>query len=385
MYSQGAALGRVDAWSSPTAIWADRGQLAHWCAQAPPGAMVITDAQVTGGNTYVQAALAKLAAPETVLVTSAPAREQLPGLIAKLTQSTAAVVALGGGRVLDLARLAAHCAKSPQSYQAIVAQTGGGALFLPSDPSVASRVVCVPSTIGTAAEVSPIAVVADQEGTLMVASPALRPHLAILDPGVTASLSRSQLAQGLIEPFSRLLIPVAQGSSIDYANLAGASLLDIGRRIFATIVKSAALSDQQRLSLALWSSNTHISFTALGHRPMTQLLWPLATELAGSLQLPKTSTMAWLMQRWLAGLASDQLPSPFGSAGQLSTSTGVDVSQWQQLWQQLMALSNLAEVNPDVVTTQAEAIVATTITRWGSPHLFNLDTLSHSLQGLLTG
>lgn len=100
-----------------------------------------------------------------------------------------AVVGIGGGSVLDTAKLLAAMSYSGQKVQDVfgIGNVTGRKLFL----------ACIPTTAGTGSEVSPNAVLLDQEDNLKkgVVSPYLVPDMAYIDPvltytvppGVTAS------------------------------------------------------------------------------------------------------------------------------------------------------------------------------------------------------
>ena len=93
-----------------------------------------------------------------------------------------AVLGIGGGSALDVAKLLAVLARGPQSLADILGinRAAGRGLFL----------VCLPTTAGTGSEVSPNAVVLDDHEHLKKAaiSPHLVPDAAIVDPLLTLSV-----------------------------------------------------------------------------------------------------------------------------------------------------------------------------------------------------
>jgi len=92
------------------------------------------------------------------------------------------VVGLGGGSVLDVAKLVAAFREGGQT----VAETFGIGLL----KGRAASLICIPTTSGTGSEVSPNAILLDEGDQLKkgVVSPFLVPDAAIIDPLLTVSL-----------------------------------------------------------------------------------------------------------------------------------------------------------------------------------------------------
>lgn len=101
------------------------------------------------------------------------------------TADIAEVVAIGGGSVIDTAKI-------------LVAGLGGAFRTLrghllegePLGPRKGLRLICIPTTAGTGSEVTPFATVWDQAGKrkLSVAGEAMFPEIALLDPELTLTL-----------------------------------------------------------------------------------------------------------------------------------------------------------------------------------------------------
>jgi alcohol dehydrogenase class IV len=77
------------------------------------------------------------------------------------------LVAAGGGRVMDVARLAGLLSADPQAASLLRPRLGTtqGLMMWPAARDAACPVLCVPTTIGTAAEVSPVAMVRTASST----------------------------------------------------------------------------------------------------------------------------------------------------------------------------------------------------------------------------
>lgn len=92
-----------------------------------------------------------------------------------------AVLGIGGGSVLDIAKLIAAQLDNNQSLEEIV---GNGLL-----KSRNKKLICVPATSGTGSEVSPNAILVDHEGQKKgIISPFLVPDVVYVDPLLTKSV-----------------------------------------------------------------------------------------------------------------------------------------------------------------------------------------------------
>lgn len=102
--------------------------------------------------------------------------------MAKAAQDCGAVVALGGGSVLDSAKMVAFCAASGTDPMAHAL----GAQALPTD---GVPLIAIPTTAGTGSEANATAVFSGPDGTKLWAfGPALLPRQVILDPDLLTSL-----------------------------------------------------------------------------------------------------------------------------------------------------------------------------------------------------
>lgn len=99
-----------------------------------------------------------------------------------------AVVGLGGGSAMDVAKLVAALAKASQDIREVLGTDllTGRALWL----------ACIPTTAGTGSEVTPIAILGDEDEDLKkgVVSPFLVPDAAYLDPALTLTMPPSVTA-----------------------------------------------------------------------------------------------------------------------------------------------------------------------------------------------
>jgi choline dehydrogenase len=138
-----------------------------------------------------------------------------------------AVVAIGGGSVIDTAKAARLCAGLRCSFRD----------FLASDRSVpepALPLIAMPTTAGTGSEVSGGAVITDpaQARKSGIASPLLRAQDALVDPLLTHSVPRATtaftgidaLAQAIAGMIARVRTPIGDAIALESIRLIGRSL-----------------------------------------------------------------------------------------------------------------------------------------------------------------
>lgn len=297
----------MDRWSSPTTVYADGlGQLPTALAGRP--AVVVADEAL---DRQLARLLAVVPATEVVRIAAGPATDGTADVVLQaLARHPAAVpVALGGGSVMDVVRLAALAAADPAAngFRA----PADGVTFLPT--RAVNPAVCIPSTLGTAAEVSSVAVRASALGTAMIVSPGLRAAAAVLDPAVTSTLPRAAAAAGLVEPWARVCVPAVTGERLrlqdGLARGLGATLLALGDELV-----DAEPDGPWRWAAASASAQTHLGLLALGRAPAGHALWPLATEVVRATGLAKASALAALVPGWLRCLGSGVLSRCWGAA-----------------------------------------------------------------------
>ena len=123
------------------------------------------------------------------------------------------VVAIGGGSVLDVAKVVAALHDRPEPATAFY---GIGVLT-----SRRTKLICIPTTAGTGSEISPNALLFDEPSASKKAiiSPALVPDAAIIDGALMTSLPAALTATTGIDALSHCLEA--------YANLAAHSTVDL--------------------------------------------------------------------------------------------------------------------------------------------------------------
>ena len=147
--------------------------------------LLVTSKSVRPQIEFILEALEKTGA-EIIESKFIPAEPTLIFFETALTEVRAAkvdsILAVGGGSVIDVAKLFAALADSPQKIQDVFGINLLGSRKL--------TLVCLPTTAGTGAEVSPNAILLDEVDELKkgVVSPHLVPDAALIDPLLTLSV-----------------------------------------------------------------------------------------------------------------------------------------------------------------------------------------------------
>lgn len=272
--------------------------------------------RVTAGSGATSAVLSRLSLGERPLVvrdaavdgmsTSLPpgatelridAQEVDPGTIAEIVsagQRATAVVALGGGTILDAAKIARLLITTPRFALPLRRLTSrSGFVRLPEadiNHDQEPPLVAVPTTIGTGSEVSSVACLVTPWGRRLLFSPALLPDHAVLDPVHTASLPRLLQMEGLIEVILRVLGPVI-GSRVDLAADHDAESIVNGAAQMGERLRLRSLTPEERLFAGQLSAASHRSWALVGRESYAAKHWYLANELAwvtGARKIPAT-------------------------------------------------------------------------------------------------
>lgn len=138
-----------------------------------------------------------------------------------------AVVAIGGGSVMDLAKSARLCALRGTTFAEFLA----GDRSIPPPPL---PLVCIPTTAGTGSEVSGGAVITDPATSEKtgIAGPNLRAQYALVDPvatyslppRVTAHTGVDALAQAIAAVVAKVRTPIGNAIALEATRLAARSL-----------------------------------------------------------------------------------------------------------------------------------------------------------------
>jgi alcohol dehydrogenase len=143
-------------------------------------------------------------------------------------ENTDAIIALGGGSVIDTAKAARLCHQRKLSF----------AEFLEGDrvyPAPTVPLIAAPTTAGTGSEVSGGSVISDPDAGRKagIAHPNLRPQFAVVDPELTWSMPPSMtantgidaLAQAIAATVAKVRTPIGDAIALEAVRLMGDSLL----------------------------------------------------------------------------------------------------------------------------------------------------------------
>lgn len=160
---------------------------------------------ITGGNhSFVQSGAAeafdvlwKKCGLEPQVFSGVPAEpdvEVIRSIVKKMTENDPElVVAVGGGSVLDAAK-AAYL--SFQTELDVIELFGAGVASKRFPGRTFRRVICMPTTSGTGSEITPYSNIVNKEKNLkyIIVDQQIVPALALIDPRLTASMSRELTA-----------------------------------------------------------------------------------------------------------------------------------------------------------------------------------------------
>ena len=181
------------------------------------------------------------------------------------------VLAVGGGSVLDVAKLVAALHDRPEPVSAFY-----GINVLAGRRTA---LVCVPTTAGTGSEVSPNALLLDDVSVSKkaVISPALVPDAAIVDPHLMLSLPPALTATTGVDALAHCLETYANLSAhpaVDLHSLEGVRL--IGRHLVRAVTDGADLA--ARSAVALGSLYGGLGLGPVNTTGVHALAYPLGGE-----------------------------------------------------------------------------------------------------------
>lgn len=133
-------------------------------------------------------------------VSAEPTPESAQGMISSVqNQTDTLIVAIGGGSVIDVAKVIGFCAMQPSC------RVRDALRSLPAFPASSIPVIAIPTTAGTGSEVTPWSVLWDreEEKKYSLAHPFLFPAYAIVDPVLTYSTPASLTAVTGMDAFTQ--------------------------------------------------------------------------------------------------------------------------------------------------------------------------------------
>jgi alcohol dehydrogenase class IV len=213
--------------------------------------------------------------PFTEVSSNPTTTEVAAGLSLAHKQDAQALIAVGGGSPIDVAKGIAMLLANGGTYADY--QWGGKAITRRSYPLLA-----VPTTAGTGSEVSKVAVIVDPDNPFKkgVLSPLMFPHAATLDPELTRSLPPWLTAATGMDAFIHALEAYIGQRANPFTNQFALAAL---RAIWTMLPRATANSDdmearQAMMLAALWAG------TAMDHAGLG-LVHALSGPLTGQLHL----------------------------------------------------------------------------------------------------
>ncbi|WP_328609262.1 iron-containing alcohol dehydrogenase [Amycolatopsis sp. NBC_00345] len=291
---------------------------------------------------------------DVVVLTGAGTLESVLGLADRLA-GTELVVGVGGGSLLDQAKLATTLRDNPAARRHLTVPQRTGLLALPPHIVRAVPLVLVPTTLGTGSELSTSACLDYPQGKRLIMGEALLPDVAVLDPAATATLPGELVAEGVLEALCRLINPYVGGHDDQVTEdalveaIAG-RLMTLGHRVGAAVTGAVpdAVPDPVRAEIAKLSGLSHSGWVHQGRSPYSVKGWLVTNELSSVLGVRKmTAVAAFLPVLWQAVADGD---TRLGSAPRLA-----------RLWERLRVTDLTLPADP---VAGARALIGS----WGVHH-----------------
>lgn len=240
----------------------------------------------------------------TITVDSNPEIDDVDCLLEKMRlQRIDFIVALGGGSVLDVAKVLSVMLHHANNSLTLDEVLRNGTAFVSSRISL----VCVPTTSGTGAEVTPFATIWDRKNMKKrsFAATTLIPDTVILDPELTFGTPIGLTVNFALDTCSHAMETLwnrnATSQSIEYANNA----LDLFVKNFPLVLKADSILVRENLQIASFIAGMAIAIsrTAIAHSmsyPIT-LHYGVPHGLSCSFSLPKIAEMVTQKDAWVNG------------------------------------------------------------------------------------
>ena len=245
----------------------------------------------TIGRSVLEQVAAAGITPRSTVLGSANDLHEVIALSEGLEEQTT-VIGVGGGSVLDKAKLATLFRASPEALARVSAPQRSGAVALPAHLGSSVRVVAVPTTLGTGTELGTVACVTSSGGKRLVTGPCLRPVASVLDPVATETLPQHLVSEGVLEALFRTVSPYV-GDPTDLpkpdalSEALAVRLVEVGERTRDLRSAAEPVDGPTRLHIARLSGESQIGDTNLGRDPYSVKGWILGNEISTVLGLTK--------------------------------------------------------------------------------------------------
>lgn len=340
-------------------------------------AVAIVDGRVaeTGAG---RAALADLRSSARFAVIRAQEHPAPASVLAELAADhpgTGVVVGIGGGSVIDQAKLLAGLLRRADTARFLTIAQRAGWTSLRGSAERDVGLALLPTTLGTGAEMSRVACLDGPDGKQLVEGEILRADIAVVDAGATATLPGALVMEGVFEAWSRTMGALAGASSSAPSEDALATglavrLTQLGDAAHAALDAGHPVDAGARLEIARLSAMSHSHWLHLGRPPFAYKAWFLATELAGHAAARKVPALAAVLPAIWREIAAGE--GVLGDAGALArawdavrgAADGELPDQPAEGLTELLRAWGLAE--EPVEAGDPEAVARSALRRWGA-------------------
>lgn len=221
------------------------------------------------------------------------------------------VVAMGGGSLIDQAKLGSLLADAPKAARYLDVRQRVGLVLLPAALRRERALVAVPTTVGTGAEVSSVACLHTPRGRRLVHGLCLRPDAAVLLPDAAATLPVHLVAEGVVEALFRTVAPyIGDPRRLPEPDVqverAAAQLVRLGQEVRAAVRTGGRPDPSTLREIVQWGALSHSPMLHEARTPFSARGWYLANELSIVLGVRKNQAIcALLPEIWRATLAGD--------------------------------------------------------------------------------
>ncbi len=245
----------------------------------------------------------------TEISTNPTTVEVAAGLAAADAHGAQALVALGGGSAIDVAKAIAMLMANGGAYADY--QWGGKPITVRSRP-----VIAIPTTAGTGSEVSKVMVVVDPERPFKkgVLSPLMFTHAAILDPELTRSLPPLMTAATGMDAFTHALEAYVGKRANPFTDQLALAALEITWRSLPRAVAEGQdmAARQQMMLAAVWGG---IAMDQAGLGLIHSLSGPLTGHLHLHHGLANALLLPYVLRFNLPAIAADRRARLVGVLG----------------------------------------------------------------------
>ncbi|MET7337418.1 daptide-type RiPP biosynthesis dehydogenase [Nonomuraea sp. NPDC005650] len=231
------------------------------------------------------------------------------------------VLGVGGGSLLDQAKLLALLHGSPSARARLTVPQRSGMVVLPPGTERSLGLVAVPTTLGTGAEISTAACLEYPQGKRLISGECLRPDIAVLDPVATDTLAPELVSEAVLEALFRLVSMYAG----DHADLPtedaltealAVRLVTVGHAVRRARQVGTPVDRPLRAEIAKLSGLTHQEWVHLGRTAWGNKGWLIANEVSVALGVRKMRAIAAVLPPlWRAIAGGDER---LGSARRLA-------------------------------------------------------------------